>query len=162
MRSLCHGRGQGPSAARVHTSHHSVWPFLLPLAWLSNLTLPHGLKFPTLLICARRSAHATTTTTNQCKHHTHLARLRTRIFSCACGSRRIAAVCARHLTNNHHAAHMPCSVHSLTHLTRHRHRALLLPLPCCSFQIDHLATPLFGRSAEQSPLGGFELTLRLK
>ena len=71
------------------------------------------------------------------KHCTHLARLHTRIFSCACGSRRIAAFCARHLTNNHHAAHMPCSVHSLTHLTRHRHFALPLPLPCCSFQIGH-------------------------
>ena len=32
-----------------------------------------------------------------CNHYTHLARLHTRIFSRACGSRLIAAFCARHL-----------------------------------------------------------------
>ena len=43
---------------------------------------------------------------------------------------------------------MPCSVHCLTYLSQHRHKALLHLLPYCSLQLGHHPpTPLFGRFA---------------
>ena len=88
-----------------------------------------------------------------CKHYSHLARLHTRIFSRACGSRRIAAFCARHLiTIMSHATFStlldaPRTAHS-TAPTQNPSTSSSLLFPSTR---TPSATPLFGRFAEQSP-----------
>ena len=81
--------------------------------------------------------------TERCTQYTHLARIRTRNWSRACGSSCSSShwrvLYVRCLQSIHYLARMPCFASCLTRTRLHLHRALLPHLLCCSL---HTGLPL--------------------